>query len=102
MRQIPEALDVRLATPAGVALTRAWARRRDRVEDIGQQCVGAETLREHGEPIAPDPRAIATGEADDHERVVAEAKLASHENRIGTLAQTSSVRRTDASSSRAP
>ncbi len=67
----------------------AWARRRDHVEDIGQQRVGAEAFGQHGEPVAPDARAIAAGEADDHERVVVEAKLTSHKNRMGTLAQTS-------------
>ncbi len=36
--------------------------------------LGAEALGRDGGPIAPDPRAIAAGEAHDHVRVVAQAE----------------------------
>ena len=78
-----------LAKPAGMALMGARAGGRDRFEDVGHQRVGAAALGERGEPVAADPRAIAASEADDHERVVAEAKLTGHENRMGTMMQTS-------------
>ena len=97
MRQIPEALDIRLAALARVALMGTWARRRDRVEDVGQQRVGAEAFGQHREPIAPDTRAIVAGEADNHERVVAKAELPVHENRMGTSAPASSGKPTWAS-----
>jgi hypothetical protein len=51
----------------------ARAGRRNRLQDVWEQCVGAEAFGKHRKPIAPDPRTIAAREADDYERVVAEA-----------------------------
>lgn len=57
---------------------------RDRFEDVGHQRVSAEAFGQHSEPVAPDPRAIAAGEADDHERVVAKAEGRAHRDRVRT------------------
>jgi hypothetical protein len=75
-----------------VSLLVPQAGRRDGLDDIDHERVGAETLREHGKAILADAWTIATGEPDDDVRVVAEAEGRVHRNRMRTAAAASRVR----------
>ena len=77
-----EVRQIGLAAPSGMPLFVAQACRGDRLQHFDHQRVGAESLGENREPVAPEPRAIAAGEAHDHVGVVAQAQGPVHENRM--------------------
>ena len=86
---INQVRQIGLTPPPGMSLLISQARRGNRFQDVDHQSLGPETLGKNRKPIAPEPRAIAAGEADHHERVVAKAERRAHGNRMGTSAQTS-------------
>ena len=72
--RVNEVREVSLASSVWVPLFVPQAGRRDRLQDVDQVRLCAESLREHREAVPPDPRAIAAGEAHDHVGMVAEAE----------------------------
>lgn len=80
-----------MAAPPRAPLAGSRAPRRNRFEDIRHYRVGAKLLGQDGEPVAPDPRAIAAGKADDHVGIVAQARgRRVHKNKMRTNPATSS------------
>jgi hypothetical protein len=62
-----------LAPPPGVFFARPRARRRDCLQNVAHRGIGAEFLRENGQPVPPNTWTVAAGEADDHKRIVSQA-----------------------------
>ena len=71
--RIHEVGEIGLAPLPGVFFPRPRARRRDCLQDVTHRGLGAEFLRENGQPIPPYSWTVAAGEADDHKRIVSQA-----------------------------